>query len=47
MLNEMGKDKGWIVKKMDYEPCMFTVEIEGRMSSSVSVSVSLSLSLLM
>ena len=30
MLNDMGKDKGWIVKQMHYEPCMFTVDINGR-----------------
>ena len=30
LLNEMGKEEGWKVTKMLYEPCMFIVEIDGR-----------------
>jgi hypothetical protein len=32
MLNVMGKDKGWVVSKMEYEPCMFKVVIDDRVT---------------
>ena len=32
MLNEMGRDKGWVVTKMEYEPCMFKVVIEDQVT---------------
>ena len=35
MLGEMGVSENWIVKQMLYEPCMFTVEIDGRMTHMV------------
>ena len=28
LLNEMGREEGWKVTKMLYEPCMFIVEID-------------------
>ena len=35
MLDRMGKEEGWIVTRMLKEPCMFRVEIDGRVSFMV------------